>query len=141
MRDKENVHVKVQEMIDCYATTDPLEEMSRISSDEDLEEAAEKWLALATLHGINNKAKKITVLRTPEGDVSVRAEYRYKDLPSPGPAVGANILQAVRAMTHIEGDKGKMPLIMGVRKDSVEIDVKLKQKESGELVSLKFPEE
>jgi hypothetical protein len=141
LRDKENVHKKVQEMVDCYATTDPLEEMSKISSDEDLEEAAEKWLALATLHGINNNAKKVTILRTPEGDVSVRAEYREKDLPSPGPAVGANILQAVRAMTHIEEDKGKMPLIMGVRNDSVEIGVKVKQKDSGELVSLKFPEE
>ncbi|MCF8062910.1 MAG: hypothetical protein K9M82_10375 [Deltaproteobacteria bacterium] len=140
MRDKENIHVKVQEMVDCYATTDPLREMSGISSEKDPDEAAQKWLALATLHGINNNAKKISILQSPEGEVTVRAEYREKELPSPGPAVGASILKAVRAMTHIEEDKGKMPLIMGVRQDSVEIEVKLKKKDSGELASLRFPD-
>jgi len=28
MRDKQSLHLKVQEMCDCYATTDPLKEMS-----------------------------------------------------------------------------------------------------------------
>ena len=54
MKEKRNLHLKVQEMCDCYATADPLKEMSIVKNDEDKEEAALKWLALATLHGINN---------------------------------------------------------------------------------------
>ena len=35
MKEKRNIHLKVQEMCDCYATTDPLKEMSEITADED----------------------------------------------------------------------------------------------------------
>ena len=139
MKDKHNIHLKVQEMADCFATTDPLKEMSGIASESDLQEAAVKWLALATLHGINHNAKEITVKRSSDGNVVVTAEYRDTELPSPGSAVGEKILEAVRRMTHIEEDKGKIPLVLGVRNDSVEIGVKVKRKDSGESVTLKFP--
>jgi hypothetical protein len=56
MKDTESVHKKVQEMCDCYATTDPLREMSILKNDADKEEAAVKWLALVALHGVNNNA-------------------------------------------------------------------------------------
>ena len=61
MRDKETLHRKVQELIDCFATTDPLKEMSELGKDSDKDEAALKWLALAALHGINMNAKKISI--------------------------------------------------------------------------------
>ena len=51
MKEKRNLHLKVQELCDCYATNDPLKEMSEIKGDDDKEEAAIKWLALAALHG------------------------------------------------------------------------------------------
>jgi hypothetical protein len=35
MKEKRNLHLKVQEMCDCYATGDPLKEMSIIKNDED----------------------------------------------------------------------------------------------------------
>lgn len=138
MRDKENVHVKVQEMADCYAETDPLKEMSGIQSEQDLEEAAVKWLGLATLHGINDYAKKISIRRSEDGEVTVLAQYRDVELPSPGKEIGQKILEYVREMTHIEGE-GKIPLILGIRNDSIEIEVKLKKKDSGEYASFKFP--
>jgi len=57
MKEKRNLHQKVQEMCNCYATTDPLKSMSQMVN-EDSEDAAVKWLALAALHGVNANAKK-----------------------------------------------------------------------------------
>ena len=76
MKEKRNVHLKVQELCDCYATNDPLKEMSAVKDDPDTEEAALKWLALATLHGVNNNAKAITISRAKDGEVRVTAQYR-----------------------------------------------------------------
>ncbi len=61
MKEKRNVHLKVQELCDCYATNDPLKEMSTIKNDGDKDEAALKWLALAALHGVNDNADEVTI--------------------------------------------------------------------------------
>lgn len=140
MKEKRNVHLKVQELCDCYATNDPLKEMSVVKNDQDKEEAALKWLALAALHGVNDNAKEITVTRSSDGNVQVRAKYRESELPSPGSDVGAGIIEAVREITHIEGQKGKMPLALGIRNDSIELQVKMKEKEGKTKVTIKFPE-
>ena len=139
MKEKRNVHLKVQELCDCYATNDPLKEMSVVKNDTDKEEAALKWLALAALHGVNDNAKEITVTRSSDGSVQVRAKYRESELPSPGSDVGTRIIEAVREMTHIEGQKGKTPLALGIRNDSIELQVKLKEKEGREKVTIEFP--
>jgi hypothetical protein len=139
MKEKRNLHLKVQELCDCYATTDPLKEMSVVNQDRDREEAALKWLALAALHGVNNNAEEITVSRNKAGEVKVLAKYRETELPSPGSEVGQKIMAAVREITHIEGDKGKTPLALGMRNDSLELKVKIKVTGKGEKVSIEFP--
>jgi len=138
MKEKRNVHLKVQELCDCYATNDPLKEMSTIKDDQDKDEAALKWLALTVLHGVNSNAKKVAITRSKDGEISVTAKYRESELPSPGSDVGAKIMAAVREITHIEGDKGKTPLSLGIRNDSIEIQVKMKSEENKERVTLKF---
>ena len=140
MKEKRNVHLKVQELCDCYATNDPLKEMSVVKNDSDKDEAALKWLALASLHGVNNNAKAITISRSKDGEVRVTAKYRESELPSPGSDVGTRIMEAVREITHIEGDKGKSPLSLGIRNDSIELQVKIKTKDDREKVTIKFPE-
>ena len=140
MKEKRNVHLKVQELCDCYATNDPLKEMSTVKKEEDKDEAALKWLALTALHGVNGNAKKIAITRSEDGEISVTAKYRESELPSPGSEIGAKIIEAVREITHIEGDKGKTPLALGIRNDSIEIQVKMKSKEGKEKVTFKFPE-
>jgi hypothetical protein len=140
MKEKRNVHLKVQELCDCYATNDPLKEMSTVKNEADKDEAALKWLALSALHGVNSNAKIIAISRSDDGEISVTAKYRESELPSPGSEVGAKIIEAVREITHIEGDKGKTPLALGIRNDSIEIQVKLKSKEGKEKVTLNFPE-
>ena len=140
MKEKRNLHLKVQELCDCYATTDPLKEMSNVKNDADKDEAALKWIALSALHGINSNAKKISITRSKNGNVTVNATYREAELPSPEQEVGGNIIEAIRDITHIEGDKGKMPLSLGIRESSVDLTVKLKSKDGFERVTLKFPE-
>ena len=139
MKEKRNIHLKVQELCDCYATNDPLKEMSEINRDSDQDEAAAKWLALAALHGVNDNAKEVTIRRSSDGNIKVTAKYREAELPSPGAEIGEKIINAVREITHIEGGKGKSPLALGIREDSIELKVKMKSKDKGERVTLKFP--
>ncbi|MGD9045455.1 MAG: hypothetical protein PVG06_17205 [Desulfobacterales bacterium] len=139
MKEKRNLHLKVQELCDCYATNDPLKEMSEIKANGDSEEAALKWLALTALHGVNDNAREVTITRSPGGDIKVTAKYRESELPSPGPAIGEKIMSTVREITHLEGAKGKSPLALGIRQDSIELRVKMKTKEKGERVTISFP--
>jgi len=140
MKDTESLHKHVQEMVDCYSTTDPLREMSVLKNDVDRNEAAVKWLALAALHGVNQNADKITITRDNENRVKVVAEYRETELPSPETDVGERIFAAVREITHIEGEKGKTGLALGMRDSSLDLQVKIKKKDYGEKITLKFPE-
>jgi hypothetical protein len=140
MKEKRNIHLKVQELCDCYAANDPLKEMSEIKGEDDKDEAAAKWLALAALHGVNDNAKEVSIKRSPDGNIKVTAKYREAELPSPGSEIGEKIMSAVREITHIEGSKGKSPLALGIREDSIELKVKMKAKDEGERVTLKFPE-
>jgi len=140
MKDTGSLHLKVQELCDCFATTDPLKEMSDVKDDTDKNEAALKWLALAALHGVNNNAEKISITRSDNGNVTVTAEYRKKDLPSPGSDVAEKIFEAVTGITHIEGDKGKTPLALGIRDSSIDLGIKMKTKDGGKKITIKFPE-
>jgi hypothetical protein len=138
MRDMGTPHQRMQELCDCFAETDYLKEMGLLSKDQDKDEAALKWLALAVLHGIDKNAKKISFERTSDGKVRVTAEYDEAELPSPGGEIGRKIIEAARAITHIEGTKGETPLAIGIRDSSVEIRAKVKEEHGAEKVTLKF---
>lgn len=140
MRDKETLHKKAQELIDCFATTDPLKEMSGLVKEEDGTEAALKWLALAALHGINRNAREITIQKSGNGEVTVTAEYRLAELPSPGSTIGEKIIDTIRRITHLEEEKGETTLVLGVRDGSVDLRVMVEKDEAGEKVMLTFPE-
>jgi hypothetical protein len=139
MKDKRSLHLKVQELCDCYATADPLREMSLLAKMEDKEEAALKWLALALLHGVNDNAKKISVFSSKDGEIKVTAQYRKAQLPSPGPEIGGNIMTAVRDITHLEESEGETALAVGIRESRLEIAVRVKQDDEGETVTIEFP--
>jgi hypothetical protein len=139
MKEKRNLHQKVQEMCNCYATTDPLKSMSQMAN-ENSEDAAVKWLALAALHGVNANAKKITIYQASDQSVRVVAEYRPTDLPAPSKAIAQKVMEAVREITHIEADKGKLPLSLGIRDSSIDIEVKVKSEGGENKISLNFGE-
>jgi hypothetical protein len=48
-------------------------------------------------------------------------------------------MSALREITHIEGKKGKSPLALGIREDSIELKINMKSKNKGERVTLTFP--
>lgn len=139
MKDSVSIHKKVQEMCDCYATADPLREMSTVKNEPDAKTAAVKWVALAALHGVNSNAKQISISRSDDGTVTVLAEYRTAELPSPGHDAGLTIIEAFREMTHIDADKGKTPLALGIRDSSIDLTLKVKKKNGAEVVKIGFP--
>ena len=140
MKDKRNIHLKIQELCDCYATNDPLREMSTISSEMNSEDAALKWLALAALHGINAGAKTISLTRTQDGMASVTAMYREHKLPSPGNAVGKGVISALRELTHINDRTGQLELALGVRDSQANLEVKIESDIDKERIIIDFKE-
>jgi hypothetical protein len=140
MKDKETLHRKVQELVDCFATSDPLREMSMLKNEEAEEEAPLKWLAFSVLHGINAGAKEISVVKSADGGVRVFAEYWKAELPTPGSTIGEGIFEALRRISHLEGDEGKTDLAMGVRDGSVDLGLRIERDENREKITLRFPE-
>jgi hypothetical protein len=140
MKDKRSLHLKVQELCDCYATADPLREMSLLGKDADIEEAALKWLALAAVHGVNHNAKSIKLARAGDGSVRVIAKYRKSELPSPGAEIGARAIEAMRAILHAEGEDEEIPLALGIRDNSLTLNVEVEKDEDEETLTLKFPQ-
>lgn len=138
MKDLKNMHQEIQQQADCYASNDPLREMSAIESERDKEQIAPKWLALAALHGVNANAKKITLRKTADGGVEVVAKYRKSGLPAPGAETAERIFAAAREVGHFDGDKGKLPLSLGIRDSSVDVVLKVSRGDKGEELVLKF---
>ena len=139
MKDKRSLHLKVLELCDCYATTDYLKEMAALLGDADKEEGALKWVALSILHGVNSNAKKISLNKGKDGQVTVVAKYRTSELPSPGKEVGERVFNVLRDITHIEGEKGKLPLAVAIRDSNFDVTVKVEQDGNGESVTIAFP--
>jgi hypothetical protein len=140
MIDKRSLHVKVQEHCDCFATAEPLREMAALAKESDSEEAALKWIALAVLHGIDRNAKSISLHRSAGGKLSVIAKYRESELPAPPEPVGGKIFDVARAIAHLD-DRGRAPVVIGIRDGSIEIEVSLGGSDGVEEVMLKFPED
>lgn len=139
MKDAGSLHQKVQDLCDCFATNDPLQEMSKIPKDSDTDEAALKWIALAILHGINSNAKEITIANTRKEGVKVTAEYRKAELPSPGDPIAGKIIHAVREITHLEGGKAETTLAFGIQNNSMDLKIKSKHEDGDDKVTIKFP--
>jgi hypothetical protein len=140
MKISENLHKKLQEHCDCFATTDYLAEMAKVKTDDDKDDAALKWLALAALHGVNSGAEEVSIHKNKDGKVKVVVEYKEAELPSPGNEVADKIFEAVRSISHIEEKKGKTDFALGIRDSSINMKIKIKQSDEKEKITLKFPE-
>jgi hypothetical protein len=138
MRDMGTPHQRMQELCSCYAETDPLKEMSRITADSDKDEAALKWIALAILYGVDRNAKKISLERSADGDIQVTAKYKESSLPGPGKEIGGKIIEAARRISRIEGKKGEIPLAIGIRDSSLEIRIRVNKEGNTEKITLEF---
>ncbi len=136
-----NYQLKLQEMCDCYMETDFLPEMQAMAGAEskDVEEDAIKYLALAIMHTISEKAEKLS-LKQKGDELSVKIKNDEKQmLPVPSAAVLNKIFEIMRAILHIEEDKGEMALSLGLRSGEVNVTVKMEKEEGKQSMKIKFP--
>ena len=138
-----NFHAKLQEMCDCYMDSDFQAELTRPVPVQSvsLEEDAIRYFALLILYTLTVKAPQLA-LKKKKGVVSVTVSSlnENKTLTPPPLEIAAKIFEIMRAITHIEKDKGELPLSLGLRNERVEVQVKLKKGEDEESLKLVFPE-
>lgn len=106
-----NYHLRLQEMCDCYMETDFHKQLEVLAGSDgvDLEENAIKYLSLAIMYTLTEKARKLS-LKKEDGHVKVVVKGDSKiTLASPGVAMFDKIVEIIRAVLHIEEDKGELP--------------------------------
>lgn len=146
IKDDRNYHQRLQEFCDCFMETDYRKELEAaskgISGDPggDLDELALKFLGLAVLYGANEEAKKISLQRTSEGKIlfSIEARGSYQ-LPPPSARLAGRVFDIGRSIIHLDEDRGKSLLALGLRNDRMEIRLEFDRQAGGENLSLVFP--
>ena len=138
---KLNYHLKLQEMCDCYMETDFLNAMQNMAGKEskDVEEDAIKYLALAIMFAITEKAEKLS-FKQKDGELSAKIKNGGKQqLPVPSVPVMAEVFAIMRAILHIEADKGEMEFSLGLRSGEVDVTVQLEREKNKQSLKIKFP--
>jgi hypothetical protein len=127
---------------------DPRKELDLISKEGtssdvtgDPEEVALKFLGLTVLYGIKESARRVSVMKTQQGEtrLNIEAAGKYM-LPAPSPVLADHIFRVMRSITHLESGKGTEPLSLGIRNDRLELGVKFDTSEGGETLVLSFPD-
>ena len=147
IKDDRSYHLRLQEFCDCYMETDFKKELEAASrgvsgvpgGDED--ELALKFLGTAILYGATEEAKSFSLKKGPAGKVffSVEGKGTYQ-LPPPQAMMADRIFSIVRSITHIEEDRGKMPLSLGLRNDRMELTLHVDRKGAEESLTVAFPQ-
>ncbi len=138
-----NYHLKLQEMCDCYMETDFLPVMQGMAGAEskDPEEDAIKYLALAIMFAITEKAEKLTLKQKGE-ELTAKIKNGGKQvLPVPSAAVLKKIFETMRTILHIEEDKGEMEFSLGLRSGEVNVMVKVAREDGRQSLKIKFPQQ
>jgi len=137
-----NLHVKLQEMCDCYMETDFKAELNKLSTTgvaSDVEEEALKYLALALLYSVSEKADKLEI-KQKNGEMKVSVKSDGKDrLPAPPAEISSTILAILRDITDLRGDKGETLLALGLRNSQLELKVQVKKDGDKESVKISLP--
>ena len=137
-----NYHLKLQEMCDCYLETDFMRQLKGMSgaTGGDPEENAIKYLALAIMQTVSEKARKLALKK--KGDkltAKIKGEEEIT-LPPPSPELFSRICAIMRAILHIETDEGKLPLALGLRNGNLDLQVEVSRGPDKETLKIKFPE-
>ncbi|ADH84910.1 hypothetical protein [Desulfurivibrio alkaliphilus] len=137
-----NLHLKLQEMCDCYLDTDYAVELARMAAgpESEPEENAVKYLALAIMYGITEKADKLKLKRDKDGSIEaeLKGEQKIK-LPAPAGSVWEGMVATIRRILHFDQEGGELPLALGLRAGSLDLKVKLKEKGDKSSLTIAFP--
>lgn len=137
-----NYHLKLQEMCDCYMETDFLAALLGMAGadSKDVEEDAIKYLALAIMYAITQKAEKLSFKKKGE-ELKAKINNGSKEkLPVPSVAVLDKVFEIMRGILHIEEDKGEMEFSLGLRSGEVDVIVKVDREDGKESLKIKFPQ-
>lgn len=133
---------KLQEMCDCYLETDfaaQLAAMTRKPS-ADLKEDAVKYLSLALMYGLTEKARKVTLKKDGKIRARIKAVEQKIKLPQPAPDLFDSVIDLVRGILHFESIGGSSLLVLGLRNSQLDLRVKLKELEDKTSLTFTFPE-
>ncbi|MBW2467287.1 MAG: hypothetical protein JRF02_08305 [Deltaproteobacteria bacterium] len=136
-----NYHLKLQEMCDCYMERDFLPAMQAMAGidSEDLAEDAIKYLALAIMYAITQKAEKLSFKKKGE-ELKVMINNGSKEkLPTPSAAILDKVFEIMRTILHIEEDKGEMDFSLGLRSGEVNVRVEVEKKADKQSLKIVFP--
>ena len=136
-----NYHLKLQEMCDCFMERDFLAAMKDMAGVDpsDVEEDAIKYLALAFMYAITQKAEKLTFKKKGE-ELKVAIKNGFKEkLPVPPHAILDKIFEIMRTILHIEDDKGEMQFSLGLRSGEVNVMVKVEREGDRQSLKIRFP--
>jgi hypothetical protein len=138
-----NAHLKLIEMCECYLETDYSTTIQKVADahSDDLTEDAFKYLALAILYSLTEKASRLTMKKKKDKiSVIIKADYEKIALRSPPPALFAQIIAIMRSILHLEEDKGSMPLVLGLKSGQVDVHVKMDKQTGKETLKIRFPD-
>jgi len=136
-------HLKLQEMCDCYLETNFAKQLTAMVSSKstDFMEDGFKYLALALLQATTEKAEKLSFEKYNNSIiVTLRSSARKIELPSPSLEIMDAITGIMRDIIHLEEDKGKSPLILGLKNSQLDLLVRVKKDKKKESLTFNFPE-
>lgn len=137
---------RLQEYIDCFMETDPQNEMQKISKEGvagdvtgDVTEVALKYLSLALISSVEERAGEIIIVRkNGKGECKLKGDMFTQLLNAPDEIVG-RALEILHEITGIE-QTGKTGLIAcGFRNDQLELKTTFQKKPGEETVVLRLP--
>jgi hypothetical protein len=124
MRDVDNPHKTLQDLLDCYLETRPDEVLKNWADDDwaadaavSIDETCLKYIALVLLDSIESRAEKTILEMGCPALVDSGAERHM--LPPAPESILARGLELLRDMCGLEGAKGDGELSLGIRNDSI----------------------
>jgi len=127
--------------------TDPQKEIALINKKEatadvtkDREEVALKFLCLTILYGIKESAKKIALTKKGRDEVRLDVEAAGKYvLPAPRADIADEIFKVMRSITHLESERGRVVLSLGLRSDRLELTMEFASAAGENILTISFP--
>lgn len=138
-----NLHLKLMEMCDCYLGTDYAATIQKVadSPSADIQEDALRYLALALLFTLTEEGRQLSLKRKNDKiTVTVKHDAEKIALRPPAKSLFNRIIAIMRAILHLEEDKGSMPLTLGLKNDRIEVQVKLERTGDKEILKVRFPD-
>lgn len=137
-----NYHLRLIEMCECHLETDYASALQKIadSSDSESDEDALKYLALALLYAVTEKAESLS-FKQKKGKITVtlKTDGDKVALRHPKKALFDRIISMVRAILHFDKDKDSLPLCLGLRNVQLDLLVKFERTDDKETLKFKLP--